>query len=112
MNVDTSLHDLLNLSIYTMADDEGDGMSDTTEAKVAEAAQATGTKGKTKKELIDLLIGCIGLAIGYSIAFSIACLKSLKFWGKSENQGVFVKSIRNAMGQDTVEETQAAEQKS
>ena len=81
-------------------------MSDTTDAKVADAAASTTeAKGKTKKELIDLLIGCFGLIIGYSIAFCVACLKSLKFWGNDENQGIFIKSVRNAMGKTPVEET-------
>lgn len=87
-------------------------MSDTTEAKVAEAAEATGTEAKTKKQLIDLLIGCIGLFIGYTIALVVACFKSLKFWGKSSDQGIFIRSIRDAMGSTNNAEPETAEQKS
>ena len=50
-----------------MADDEGDNMSDTTDAKVADAAKAT-TEERTKKELVVMIIQSFGLALGFFIA--------------------------------------------
>ncbi len=92
MNVDINLHDLLSLSLYTMADDEGDDMSDTTDAKVTEAAKAT-TEERTKKELIVMIVQSFGLAFG----FFIALIKSFFRVVNRKNGSAFMEGVREGI---------------
>jgi len=101
--VDIDLHDLLNLSIYRMADDEGDNMSDTTDAKVADAAKAT-TEERTKKELVVMIIQSFGLALG----FFIALVKSFFRVVNRKNGSAFMDGVRE--GIHGKPETKATEQ--